>query len=555
MKLLLQTIILCFCVHQSWTQTRSMTPTTNTSDKRLALIIGNSAYKGKPLPNAHNDALDMATQLRAVGFEVILKENLGKEDMENAIADFTRKLKNYGVALFYFAGHGFMSTQKENYLMSVEMRENLTEAFAKDKSISMETLMASMDEAKSPTKLLFVDACSNNPFRSWGRSDQKGLGSVSPPEGMVAFFAASPGQEASENPGKRNGLFTQELLNELHQPNLELTELIRNTRNQVKALATDQSPYRVGDLSDVFYFQKTEVKQVAENKPTTKKYLDLPFAEMAFIKGGTFMMGDTRNEGNSNEKPVHQVTVSDFWMGKFEVTVAQFNAFIEDTGYITDVEKSGESILWYSTSNSITFKQENGISWKYDTKGRKRNSSEYNHPVLYVSWNDATAFCEWLSKKEKKRYRLPTEAEWEYVAGGGTENRTRFGNDKDVLNIKDANFDNTDRKFKNEYTNNFIEKFSVKGKNQNKTIEVGFFSPNHLGIYDLTGNVFEWCEDSADSFMGEPYFSPIKEPTFRKINRGGCWCFSSWDCRVSYRRNETQSNGSNILGFRIVSAL
>ena len=259
--------MLCFSILTSWSQNnRSMTPTTNNNEKRLALVIGNSTYKSKPLPNAHNDAVDMATQLRAVGFEVIIKENLNKEEMENAIADFTNKLKNYGVALFYFAGHGFMSSQKENYLMSVEMRENLTEAFAKEKSISIETLMASMDEAKSPTKLLFLDACSNNPFRGWGRSDQKGLGSVSPPEGMVAFFAASPGQEASENPGKRNGLFTQELLQQLRKPNLELTELIRNTRNKVNSFASSQRPYPVGLLSDIFYFQKKEVGQITENK-------------------------------------------------------------------------------------------------------------------------------------------------------------------------------------------------------------------------------------------------------------------------------------------------
>jgi hypothetical protein len=222
--------------------------------KRLALIIGNSAYTIKPLPNARNDAQDMATTLRSLGFEVILLENLTKEAMETAISDFTLRLKDCAVGLFYFAGHGFMSTQKDNYLMSVEVRENLTEAFAKDKSIALESIMSSMDESPTPAKLLIIDACRNNPFRSWGRSDQKGLGGVTPPEGMVVFFAASPSEEASENPGARNGLFTQELLKQLRIPNLELTELLRNTGNQVKKLANaQQRPYRVGDLSDVFY--------------------------------------------------------------------------------------------------------------------------------------------------------------------------------------------------------------------------------------------------------------------------------------------------------------
>lgn len=106
MKLLLFTTIMCVCIHNSWTQNiRSMTSSVNNSIKRLTLVIGNSAYKGNPLPNAHNDALDMATQLRTLNFEVILKGNLNKEEIENAIADFTRKLKNYSVDLFYFADY------------------------------------------------------------------------------------------------------------------------------------------------------------------------------------------------------------------------------------------------------------------------------------------------------------------------------------------------------------------------------------------------------------------------------------------------------------------
>ncbi len=148
------------------------------SNKRLALVMGNSAYPTRPLPNARNDAQDVAASLRALGFEVILKENLTKEAMETAISEFTRRLKDYAVGLFYFAGHGFVSSQKDNYLMSVEVRENLTEAFAKGKSVALEEVMGSMDEARIPTKLLIIDACRNNPFRSWGRSDQKGLGAV-----------------------------------------------------------------------------------------------------------------------------------------------------------------------------------------------------------------------------------------------------------------------------------------------------------------------------------------------------------------------------------------
>ncbi|MDF7821825.1 caspase family protein [Runella sp. MFBS21] len=136
---------------------------------RLALVIGNSAYLGQALPNAANDAQDMAKTLSLLGFEVILKENLTKNQMEEEISAFVKQLSNYKVGLFYFAGHGFLSTQKDNYLMSTGVHRGMTETFAKSHSIALEDVMGSMDEVENtPTKILIVDACRNNPFRSWG---------------------------------------------------------------------------------------------------------------------------------------------------------------------------------------------------------------------------------------------------------------------------------------------------------------------------------------------------------------------------------------------------
>ena len=232
--------------------------------QKVALIIGNSNYGSKSLPNAKNDANDIAKLLEELGFEVILKENLKKADMEDVVIDFSKKLDNASVGLFYFAGHGYMGNNKDNYLMSVEMRDNLTEPFAKEKSVSLESIMASMKETKAPTKLLFVDACRNNPFRSWGRSGEKGLGTLNAaaPKGMVAFFAASQGEEASENPNSRTGLFTQELLKQIKVPNLELGAVLRNISNQVNSKNPNQNPYRVGDLSNEFYFMPVVMQPV-----------------------------------------------------------------------------------------------------------------------------------------------------------------------------------------------------------------------------------------------------------------------------------------------------
>ena len=257
--------------------------TDDTSLQKIALIIGNSNYASKSLPNAKNDANDIAKSLEELGFEVILKENLKKADMEDAVIDFSRKLDKASVGLFYFAGHGYMGNNKDNYLMSVEMRDNLTEPFAKEKSVSLESIMASMKESKALTKLLFIDACRNNPFRSWGRSGEKGLGTLNAaaPKGMVAFFAASQGEEASENPNARNGLFTQELLKQIKVPNLELGAVLRNISNQVNLKNPYQNPYRVGDLSNEFYFKPVSIVEPSKefnvgslNEQLQKQYTD-----------------------------------------------------------------------------------------------------------------------------------------------------------------------------------------------------------------------------------------------------------------------------------------
>lgn len=265
----LQFLISGNLIAQFQTDSRGMANTNNqvhsvSKLQKVALIIGNSNYGSKSLPNAKNDANDIAKLLEELGFEVFLKENLKKADMEDAVIDFSKKLDNASVGLFYFAGHGYMGNNKDNYLMSVEMRDNLTEPFAKEKSVSLESIMASMKETKAPTKLLFVDACRNNPFRSWGRSGEKGLGTLNAaaPKGMVAFFAASQGEEASENPNSRNGLFTQELLKQIKVPNLELGAVLRNITNQVNFKNPNQNPYRVGDLSNEFYFMQVAVQPI-----------------------------------------------------------------------------------------------------------------------------------------------------------------------------------------------------------------------------------------------------------------------------------------------------
>lgn len=133
---------------------------------------------------------------------------------------------------------------------------------------------------------------------------------------------------------------------------------------------------------------------------------------MVRVKGGSFKMGS--NYVEADEKPIHLVQVRDFWIAKHEVTVAQFAQFVKETGYQTSAEKAGFTYVWDGSG-----KKRYGINWRHDLAGNTRPKSEHQHPVIYVSWNDALAYCRWLNRKPGKKYRLPTEAVWEFAALGG----------------------------------------------------------------------------------------------------------------------------------------
>ena len=256
-----------------------------------------------------------------------------------------------------------------------------------------------------------------------------------------------------------------------------------------------------------------------------------PVDDLVFVKGGTFQMGS--ENGESDEKPVHDVTLTDFYIGKMEVTMADFAKFITATDYQTDADKDGGSYFW----NGSELEKKAGVNWRCDTEGNKRPSSEYKHPVIHVSWNDATAYCNWLSEQKglekvyrisgdtvtpnwkANGYRLPTEAEWEYAA------RSRGGTDKW------AGTSNTDNL--SQYANG-----SGSADGYAKTASIGSFSPNSLGLYDMSGNVWEWCWDwyASDYYKKSPNTDPkgSNEGAYRVI-RGGSWNNVPADLRCADR--------------------
>jgi sulfatase modifying factor 1 len=247
---------------------------------------------------------------------------------------------------------------------------------------------------------------------------------------------------------------------------------------------------------------------------------------MVFVQGGTFQMGS--NNGNNDEKPVHTVTVNSFYISKHEITVAQFKNFIKATNYKTDAEKHG-----YGWIYNGGWKKINGIAWHCDANGNRRPMSDYDYPVIYVSWNDAVAFCKWLSKKTGMYFRLPTEAEWEYAAQGG----------------------NKSNGYKYSGSNNVYDVAWFNGNSGNITHAVGTKSPNELGVYDMSGNVWEWCHDwySNNYYNKSPEYNP-QGPSRGKYHvlRGGSWYDNASFCRSTNRYRNYPYNPVNNIGFRIV---
>ncbi len=290
--------------------------------------------------------------------------------------------------------------------------------------------------------------------------------------------------------------------------------------------------------------------------------------KLTVVSSGEFMMGSKESAEETfaffkksydidvlrvtalkREHPQHRVRITQpFYLGAYHVTRGQFREFVNTSGYKTDAEKGERPGANGWNSNKKDFEFNKDYSWR--NVGFEQTDE---HPVVNVSWNDAATFCKWLSKKEGKTYRLPTEAEWEYGCRAGTKTRYYSGDDPETLatvgKVADAAF-----------RARFPDCTLTIRANDGYvfTAPVGRFKPNAFGLYDMHGNAWESCADWYEKYYyGE---SPADDPsgpgfgTFRVV-RGGSWNIRPDGARSAIRSGESPDDRGSDVGFRVSRAL
>ncbi len=260
-----------------------------------------------------------------------------------------------------------------------------------------------------------------------------------------------------------------------------------------------------------------------------KRITPMPGMDFVYIQPGDFVMGSPEDEeGREETETQHRVTLyRGFFMQVTEVTVDQWRAFVEDSGYKSTATETGCMVL-----KDGEWDVRKGYHWE-----KPGFSQQGDHPVTCVSWKDADAFARWLSQKAEGTFRLPTEAEWEYACRAGSAARFYWG---DKAECNRANFGNS-------WTN------ECRRKEPLRTVKVGSYQPNQWGLYDMHGNAWEWTHDWFADYPEGPVTDPTgPEWGERRAVRGGSWWSYSRFCRSAARVRNSPDQAFHTLGFRLV---
>ena len=532
--------------------------------ERVALVIGNGAYRGgeiTELSNPGNDARAVAAKLDGLGFEVISGIDLGRAEFFDLLGEFGEQAEGAEAALLFYAGHG-MQVEGKNYLIPVDTESLEKKTDLGKHAVNLDDVLAEM---RGKTNLVFLDACRNNPFRGFRGSGGRGLAAVSAKSmggGVLISYAADPGKLALDGEGQ-NSPYTEALLKHMGRRGVSVGDMLTGVKADVEdATGGTQHPWTSLSMRAPFYFvgdpvdgrcdvellrlSWTTVKDAGdedelqlfieehegcrgagvlvkraknlleelEQGPTLKVgevFRDCDECpQMVVVPAGSFMMGSPESEEgrDDDEGPEHRVEIGEaFAVGAYEVTFEEWDACVAAGG-------CGR--------------------YRPDDKDWGRGG----RPVINVSWEDAQAYVEWLSRKTGKQYRLLSEAEWEYAARGGSGTRYWWG---DEIGSGRANCDGCGSRWDDE-----------------QTAPVRSFRGNGYGLYDMHGNVWEWVQDCwNDNYRGAPTDGKVWKSgdCSRRVLRGGSWNFIPRLLRAASRLRIDTGDRGNYFGFRLARTL
>ena len=490
-------------------------------EAKNALLIANGEYGrdmgtlSQPVPEAR--ALKRA--LESIGFNVILVQNANLEDMQKALATFKAVTRNGGIALFHYGGHA-VQINGVNYL--IPLKANLEdESSVKYRCVYVDEVMNSL---KGDVNVVILDSCRDNPFTksSHRGAKMRGLAPVSAAKDSIVVYSADAGQTADD------GVFTPILTKLIIQKNKTVETILREVRDEVyRKTGGGQEPADYTKLRRAVYLAgfdaSAPVQQAAathtppvrqENRNDTgdRTYrvngVSFTLKPVAAVQGA--VLGD--NSQSDNEE--HMVNLSAYYIGETEVTQELWQAVMgNNPSYFKSSGKNPvEKVSWY---DCIKFCNE----LTAEVMGEE-------HCVYKVRGGSVTADF------SQKGFRLPTEAEWEYAAMGGKK-------------YEWAGTDSEDR----------LKKYAWYWENSNKkTHEVGQKEANGYGLYDMSGNVWEWCWDRYGSTPGSGQSDPTGQSSgSRRVLRGGGWDLNAGYAACACRNNGSPDNCSNFLGLRLVS--
>jgi formylglycine-generating enzyme required for sulfatase activity len=488
--------------------------------QRWAILVGVDDYVNlQDLRFCGNDAVALADSFKQSGFDerrvVLLHDKAEEARFRPFKANIEQQLTNVlGLAgpddlvIVSFSGHGIHKDGK-SYLCPNEAND-LRPA---ETMIAVDEVYQKFAECRAALKLLLVDACRNEPTPPGRKSatpeaDRQSLAAAfeRPPEGIIVLASCAPKQISWEDEGLKHGVFMHHVLKGLggaadgnRNGRVSLPELYEFASNETKVHVLNrfndiQVPALRGEINGVFEWPRT--LEMATNSIGMKLIL---------MPAGEFMMGS--NDGENWEKPVHRVRITKpFFISAHEVTQAQWREVMETAPW---------------------------TGMEYVREGD-------DYPATYVRWGDALEFCRKLSAQEGKTYVLPSEAQWEYACRAGTTTRYSFGDDESQLR-------------------EFAWRSGVVGDGDGKSEYfahlVGSKRPNPWGLYDMHGNVWEWCNDRYDSeYYGKSQLDNPENNTSgtNRVKRGGGWFGSPTSLRAATRASDFGNHQADDLGFRPV---